>query len=158
MNPVTQQSPHIVMRGGGSAGWMTAALFAHHWRENGMRISVVESPDIGIIGVGEGSTPQLKAFFDGLGIAEAEWMPACDATYKLGIAFEGWSEGRPDAGYFHPFPGPLDVHTEAAFFRNAALRRAGVDVPANPDRFYLAARVAARGGGPPGGEYFPLDL
>ncbi len=81
-----------------------------------------------------------------------------DATYKLGIAFEGWSAGGQESGYFHPFPGTLDVHTQAEFFRNAALRRTGVDVPANPDRFYLAGRVAARGGGPHGGESFPFDL
>ena len=158
MSPSAEEPLHIVILGGGSAGWMTAALFAHLWRDSPIRISVVESPDIGIIGVGEGSTPQLKAFFDGLGIAEAEWMPACDATYKLGIAFEGWSAGGQESGYFHPFPGTLDVHTQAEFFRNAALRRTGVDVPANPDRFYLAGRVAARGGGPHGGESFPFDL
>lgn len=158
MSPSAADPLHVVILGGGSAGWMTAALFAHHWRAHLVRITVVESPDIGIIGVGEGSTPQLKAFFDTLGIAESDWMPACDATYKLGIGFEGWSLADGYRRYFHPFPGPLDVHTEGDFFRNAALRRSGVDVEANPDSFYLAPRVAARGGGPHGGETFPFDL
>ena len=53
---------------------------------------MIESSAIGIIGVGEGSTPQFKAFFDELGIAESEWMPRCNATYKAGIEFGGWSD------------------------------------------------------------------
>lgn len=148
----------VVILGGGTAGWMTAALFAHHWRDHPIRISVVESPEIGIIGVGEGSTPQLKAFFDTLAIPESIWMPACDATYKLGIGFEGWSFEEGYGRYFHPFPGPLDVHTEGDFFRNAALRRSGIDVDANPDNFYLSGRVAAKGGAPHGADAFPFDL
>ena len=63
----------FVILGGGTAGWMTACLLAQKWPQ--YDIVVVESPDIGIIGVGEGSTPQLKAFFDTLGVAEADWMP-----------------------------------------------------------------------------------
>ncbi len=49
---------------------------------------MLESPQVGIIGVGEGSTPWLRGFFEGLGIEEAEWMPACHATYKCGITFD----------------------------------------------------------------------
>ncbi len=147
----------ICILGGGTAGWMTACFFAHHWQGRPVAISVVESPDIGIIGVGEGSTPQLKAFFDLLGIAERDWMPACDATYKLGISFTGWSAGGADAGYFHPFPAPLDLHTQPQFVRNAALRRARVDVPAHPDLFYLAPRLTAARTGPHPGEGFPFE-
>jgi tryptophan 6-halogenase len=53
--------PRIVILGGGTAGWITAALFAKAWGARGGAITLVESPEIGIIGVGEGSTPQLKA-------------------------------------------------------------------------------------------------
>jgi len=67
----------IVVLGGGTAGWMAACLIAHRWGAFGTTVTVVESPEIGIIGVGEGSTPQLKAMFDTLGIAESDWMPAC---------------------------------------------------------------------------------
>lgn len=144
----------IVILGGGTAGWMTACLFAQHWRGRAA-VTVIESPDIGIIGVGEGSTPQLKAFFDTLGIAERDWMPACDATYKLGIRFDGWG-GAAAAGYFHPFPGALDLHTQPGFVRNAALRRGGVDVPAHPDAFYLAPQLADAGMGPHPAENFPF--
>ena len=53
---------NIVILGGGTAGWMTANLLQKKWRQRGIQISVVESPDIGIIGVGEGSTPLLRNF------------------------------------------------------------------------------------------------
>ena len=66
----------IVILGGGTAGWMAANLIAHRWAACRINVTVIESPDIGIIGVGEGSTPQLKAMFDTLGISERDWMPA----------------------------------------------------------------------------------
>lgn len=146
--------PEIVVLGGGSAGWITACLLARAW--GGQHVTVVESPAIGIIGVGEGSTPQLKAFFDQIGVAEADWMPACDATYKLGIRFTGWSERPGYESYFHPFPGPTDLHTEPAFLHNCALARRGIDVPAHPDAFFLASQLAAQGKGPHPGETFPF--
>lgn len=148
--------PHIVVLGGGSAGWITACLLHHEWANAGGKVTVVESPEIGIIGVGEGSTPQLKAFFDHLNIAESEWMPACDATYKLGIRFSGWSE-RPDfESYFHPFPGPTDLHSEPGFLHNCALARRGVDVPAHPDDWFLATHLAMKRKGPQASENFPF--
>lgn len=148
--------PHVVILGGGSAGWITACLLHSEWSARGGRITLVESPEIGIIGVGEGSTPQLKAIFDHLGIAEAAWMAACDATYKLGIRFTGWS-GRPGfESYFHPFPGPTDLHTEPAFIRNCTLARRGFEVPALPDAFFLAARLASQGKVPPAAPSFPF--
>ncbi len=148
--------PHIVVLGGGSAGWMTACLLHKEWEAHDPRITVVESPAIGIIGVGEGSTPQLKAFFDHLGIDEAEWMEACDATYKLGIRFTGWSEKPAFESYFHPFPGPVDLHSEPGFTRNCALRRRGADVPAHPDDWFLAAKLAEARKSPQPAGTFPF--
>jgi len=81
----------IVILGGGTAGWMAANLMAKQWLPEKAKITVVESPDIGIIGVGEGSTPTLKRFFNSMGITEKQWMPECKATYKMGIRFDGWS-------------------------------------------------------------------
>ncbi|MEQ1508786.1 MAG: tryptophan halogenase family protein [Sphingopyxis sp.] len=141
--PATAEKPlRIVIVGGGTAGWMAAALMAHHW---GVRaqVTVLESPDIGIIGVGEGSTPQFKAFFDKLGIAEADWMPGCNATYKAGIRFVGWSERPGYESYFHPFATALDSHTAPAFFFNARARRTGRDVWAHGDRFFVPQRLAS---------------
>ena len=132
----------VVILGGGTAGWMTACLIAHRWGCSGTLVTVVESPDIGIIGVGEGSTPQLKAMFDTLGIAERDWMPACNATYKNGIGFHGWSTRAGFENYFHPFPTALDKQTAPHFFFHTRARRTGRDVWAHPDRFFLSARLA----------------
>ena len=103
-----------------------------------------ESPDIGIIGVGEGSTPQLKGFFDSLGIAEADWMPRCNATYKAGISFHRWSARPGFEHYFHPFPNEIDERTAPAFFYNSVIRRRGANVDGHPDRFFLASVLAQR--------------
>lgn len=148
--------PRIVILGGGSAGWITACLLHQRWHARGGTVTVVESPDIGIIGVGEGSTPQLKAFFDLLGIEEAKWMPACDATYKLGIRFSSWSEREGFDSYFHPFPGPVDLHSEPAFLHNCMLARRGFDVPAHPDSWFLASVLAMRGKAPQAADCFPF--
>ncbi len=148
----------IVVLGGGTAGWMAASLLHHAWGSQGARVTVVESPEIGIIGVGEGSTPQLKAFFDRIGLAEADWMPRANATYKTGIRFEGWSRRAGFAQYFHPFATALDVHTQADFFANAAARRGGADVVALPDRFYLPAWLAAKRRAPQAPVNFPFDV
>ena len=131
----------IVILGGGTAGWMAACLFRHNWKD--ANITVVESAEIGIIGVGEGSTPQLKLFFDSLGIGEAEWMPCCNATYKTGIEFAGWSERAGHERYFHPFPTSLDRETSPAFFAQAMRRRQCEKVNAHPDPFYLSSYLAA---------------
>lgn len=147
----------VAILGGGTAGWMAAGLMARAWP--GAAITVVESPEIGIVGVGEGSTPQMKALFDTLGIAEADWMPAADATYKVGIAFEGWAGDRPGfARYFHPFAGDIDRHTQGAFHFNALARRTGADVPAHPDRFFLNSRLAEARRAPLPAENFPFAV
>ncbi|HXH15934.1 MAG TPA: tryptophan halogenase family protein [Sphingomonas sp.] len=149
---------HVVILGGGTAGWLAACLIAHRWAARGARVTLVESPEIGIVGVGEGSTPQLKHVFDTLGIAEEDWMPACDATYKLGIGFEGWSDRAGYEGYFHPFPTALDSHSAPQFFYNTRARRTGRDVEAHPDRFLLPARLAATHCAPQPAANFPFEV
>jgi hypothetical protein len=112
----------VAIVGGGTAGWMTAMIFANALRRHGVEISVLESPTVGIIGVGEGSTPWLRGFFDMLGIEESEWMPACNATYKCGIAFDAWSTKPGFERYFHPFASMLDNLTMTQFIHNVAWR------------------------------------
>ena len=62
----------IVIIGGGTAGWMSALVLARAFISRGVDITLLESPVVGIIGVGEGSTPWLRGFFDSLGIEESE--------------------------------------------------------------------------------------
>jgi hypothetical protein len=147
---------HFVVLGGGTAGWMAACLIAKHWPQH--KVTVVESPDIGIIGVGEGSTPQLKAFFDTLGLAESEWMPKCNATYKAGISFHGWSERPGFERYFHPFHTQLDSFTEPKFTFHTRARRTGRNVCAHPDRFFLPTRIAAAHRAPLAPANFPFHI
>jgi 2-polyprenyl-6-methoxyphenol hydroxylase-like FAD-dependent oxidoreductase len=146
----------VVILGGGTAGWMTANLLLHRWSEHGTKITLIESKDIGIVGVGEGSTPQLKAFFDKLGIAEAEWMPRCDATYKAGIEFAGWSDRPGHERYFHPFPTDVDGFTRSKFFYSTRARRTGRDVPAHPDPFFVPTHIAREGRAPVAPPNFPF--
>jgi tryptophan 6-halogenase len=148
----------IVVVGGGSAGWMTAMILARSLIEQGVEITVVESPTVGIIGVGEGSTPWLRGFFDSMGIEESEWMPECHATYKCGISFEGWSTKPGFERYFHPFASMLDNLTMTQFVHNADARVNGADVHAHPDRFFIASRLAAKHLAPKPAEHFPFDI
>lgn len=148
----------IVILGGGTAGWMAANLLIARWGEWGVDITLVESPDIGIIGVGEGSTPQLKSFFDYIGVQEGEWMPACNATFKNGITFKGWSSKPGFEHYFHPFPTQPDDYSAPAFFYNSFVRRKGIDVCAHPNRFFLSAYLAKHKLGPKPNHNFPFDV
>ncbi len=132
----------IVIVGGGTAGWMAANLFQHSLADAGVTVTLIESPDIGTVGVGEGSTPTLRRFFDTLNIAESQWMPQCHATYKVNIRFKGWS---PDSGidqYSHPFISQPDAHSERAFHVNCLTRRLGLDVTTTPEKFLLNGYLA----------------
>ena len=90
----------IVVVGGGTAGWMTAAALAR-FAVPRFDVTLVESDEIGIVGVGEATIPSINTFNQSLGLDEAEFLAATGGTYKLGIAFEGW--GKPDEGYVHAF-------------------------------------------------------
>ncbi len=146
----------IVILGGGSAGWIVANALVRRWGNDGVGITLVESPAIGTVGVGEGSTPRLKIFFDDIGVAESEWMPPCRATYKNGISFVDWSTRPGYKRYFHPFASQLDQHTKTAFYFNTHARRQGADVHAHPDRFFVAATLAENRQGPIPRENFPF--
>src|SRR5262245_28162186 len=137
---------------------MTALIFARSLIDRGVEITVLESPTVPIIGVGEGSTPWLRGFFDSLGIEESEWMPACHATYKCGITFDGWSTKPGFERYFHPFASMLDNLTMTQFVHNVEARVNGANLHAHPDRFFIAARLAAKRLAPKARESFPFDI
>lgn len=133
----------ILIVGGGTAGWMTALYLSSRLSAN-VNISLVESQDIGTIGVGEGSTPYLKQFFESLNIPEDEWMSQTDATYKSGIRFDDWSHECGYESYFHPFFNEFDKKPAEMFFYNCGLRRRGFEADANPDNYFTAAYIAER--------------
>lgn len=149
---------HVCVVGGGTAGWMTALMLANTAYGPRLKVTVLESTQVGIIGVGEGSTPWLRGFFDGLGIEESEWMPACNATYKSGITFEKWSTRPGFERYFHPFASMLDNMTMHQFVDNVHARLDGADVHAHPDRFFVAAALARQARGPRANANFPFDI
>lgn len=156
----------FLILGGGTAGWMAANLLAKSLNTkeaiarsgNNHRVCLVESPDIGIIGVGEGSTPQLCSLFKYLDIPESLWMPRCNASFKTGISFVGWSSKPGYEEYFHPFPAKTDRDTVQAFVYNAYLRRHGYNVDAHPDHYFLPSFLAKDKLGPHANENFPFDV
>jgi hypothetical protein len=94
----------IVIVGGGTAGWLAAGLLAA--RRPGLDITLVEAPDIPTIGVGEGTWPTMRETLATLGIAETEFLAACDASFKQGSRFDGWVSGDAGDSYLHPFTLP----------------------------------------------------
>lgn len=147
----------ILIVGGGSAGWMTAALLAKTLGRD-HQIELVESSQIGTVGVGEGSTPKIRALFDALGIPEAQWMPACSATYKNGIRFSGWSDRPGFENFFHGFYSHFDRDHLKALRFNSVLRRARFDVHAHPDIFLYNSYLAQRRLSPTTPDHFPFDV
>ena len=108
----------VAIIGGGTAGWMTAAALARLFPTR-CQVRLVESEEIGIVGVGEATLPHIRAFNQMLGIDEAEFMAATNATFKLGIDFRDW--GRIGDSYIHPF-GSYGHELEAIPFQHFWLR------------------------------------
>src|SRR4051794_14065790 len=111
----------IVIVGGGTAGWMAAAAFTSLLNRHDLEIVLVESEEIGTVGVGEATIPPLQAFNHMIGIDEDEFLAAAQGTFKLGIEFVDW--GAEGERYFHPF-GPHGQDYRGVHFHQLYLREA----------------------------------
>ena len=107
---------HVVVLGGGSAGWISAGLIASKLKSVNnkineqdktapIKVTLVESPDVKTIGVGEGSWPTLRHTLKSIGISETTFIRECDASFKQGTEFLGWTNGHDR--YYHPFTVPF---------------------------------------------------
>ncbi|MGQ8364420.1 tryptophan halogenase family protein [Glaciecola sp. 1036] len=96
---------NIVIVGGGTAGWLTCAvLAAEHCAhsDKGIKVSLIESPDVKTIGVGEGTWPTMRSTLRKTGISETDFFKYCDASFKQGAKFAKWVTGADDDAYYHP--------------------------------------------------------
>ncbi|MEY4588131.1 MAG: hypothetical protein RL497_207 [Pseudomonadota bacterium] len=99
----------IVIVGGGSAGWLTAGIIAAEHRANqanGIHITLIESPEVPPIGVGEGTWPSMRLTLSKIGVSETELFRQCEASFKQGIKFSKWVNGSAEDYYYHPLVVP----------------------------------------------------
>lgn len=100
----------VVIVGGGTAGWLTAGIIAARlqprMKAGGFSVTLIESPDIRIIGVGEGTWPTMRSSLERMGVSETDLIRHCDAAFKQGGKFAGWTTGAADDAYYHPLMVP----------------------------------------------------
>jgi len=138
----TQPIRNIVIVGGGTAGWMSAAALSKYLGKMDVSITLIESDQIETVGVGEATIPAIAKFNAVLGIDENDFMKATQATFKLGIEFENW--GHIGESYFHPF-GVYGFDLEGIDFHHFWRRQKDLGEAA-PLRDYSLNARAAHGG------------
>ena len=132
----------IVIVGGGTAGWMAAAALAKHFVGTAMKITLVESSEIGTIGVGEATIPTIRRFYAKLGLTDQAVMRATNATVKLGILFQDWR--GVGEGFIHPF-GLYGQDMGDVAFHHLWLRRRREGDPTPITAYSLGASLAEHG-------------
>lgn len=96
----------LIIVGGGTAGWLTAAILAAECRKRAepyVEVTLIESPDTSPIGVGEGTWPTMRDTLRRIGVSETAFFRECDASFKQGSRFDGWVDGSAGDSYYHPF-------------------------------------------------------
>jgi tryptophan halogenase len=137
-----QPLDRIVIVGGGSAGWMCAAAFSRFVDQRHTQVVLVESDEIGTVGVGEATIPPIVNFNRMLGIDEDEFLRATGGTFKLGIEFHDW--GRLGERYLHPF-GQFGQSLEGLHFHQLWARAAAQGAAGPLDDYSLSATAAHAG-------------
>lgn len=105
---MTDRLRDVVVLGGGSAGWLVAGLLAAE--HPGLRLTLIESSDVPVIGVGEGTWPSMRDTLRRIGLSESEFIRRCQVSFKQGSRFDGWARGEPGSAgdrYYHPFMLPV---------------------------------------------------
>ncbi len=148
-------SPRVVIVGGGTAGWMTAASLSENLGALGMDITLIESSRIGTVGVGEATVPAIRRYFQSLGLTAPDVMKATNGTVKLGIVFDGWArEGR---RFCHSF-GQYGFTAGPAAFHHLwwTLNKAGEPHPL--DDYNLGTQLAYRNRFAPAADHPRVDF
>ncbi|HEY0044149.1 MAG TPA: tryptophan halogenase family protein [Allosphingosinicella sp.] len=139
-------NPHairkVVIVGGGTAGWMAAAAFSRFLGNGYTRIELIESDEIGIVGVGEATIPPIKTFNGMLGINENDFVRETQGTFKLGIDFQNW--GQIGERYFHPF-GAYGQEAHGVDFHQLWLRQRQRGAVPDISEWSMSAMAAMRG-------------
>lgn len=111
---MTRAVKSVVIVGGGTAGWITAGTLAARLAaetSDGLSVTLVESPNVPIIGVGEGTWPTMRRTLRGMGVRETDFIRECNASFKQGAKFAKWVTGAADDYYYHPLVLPQDFQT-----------------------------------------------
>ena len=132
----------IVIVGGGTAGWMAAASLKQHFGAAPVTITLIESSEIGTIGVGEATIPTIRRFYQALGLSDIDVLRATGGTCKLGIRFNDWS--APGSSFIHPF-GLYGQDLKGVAFHHYWMRLRAMGEAAPIGDYSLGASLAAGG-------------
>jgi tryptophan halogenase len=142
VQPGSQPIRSVLIVGGGTAGWMTAASLANRLGRLGVAITLVESSAVGTVGVGEATVPAIRRYFQSLGLDAFEVLKATHGTVKLAIEFDGWrQEGH---SFMHPF-GRYGLEAGPVAFHHLWNRLRLQGEPGTLDEYALGAQLARAG-------------
>lgn len=133
---------NVVILGGGSAGWMTAAAMAKVFEKQPLNIRLIESESVGTVSVGEATIPQISLFNSLLGLDENDFVKRTKGTFKLGIEFANWKDKG--HAYMHPF-GSYGTNMDAIQFHHYWLKMHQLGKAPDLDKFSLLCTAAYNG-------------